>query len=209
MMTDFGRRPKVLVFFADAVPTDDEREMVYDLPRSVDVATRNAAAVQPGDKPEQADYVIGAAPKAYDAYPRFDSAAERTLRADAKQARKDHEAAMKEAAGLAANSGVKAQYPQQTGDKPQILAAADPDLAAIHGADTRPLGERPPKLGGVNLETAPQGFPGSIKPDGEGGEGGGAPAGGEGTTAPATPAPGAPVPQPTPAWGKGSASKTK
>lgn len=217
MMTEFRSRPKVLVFFADAVPTEAERELVYDFPQSVQVMTRNAAAVSSGDKPEQADYVAGAVPESYKDYPVFNSAAERQVRAEVKEARQRHEAELLKNAGLAADNGVKPQFPQTTGEKPQILAAADPDLAAIHGKDTRPPGEQPPKLGGVNLETAPAGFPGSVKPDGEGGatagraagEGGapadgtGAPEGGEGTT----PAPGAPKPAPTPAWGKGADTK--
>lgn len=201
-MTEFRSRPKVLVFFADAVPTDDERELVYDLPQSVQVLTRNAAAVSPGDKPEQADYVIGAVPKGYEDYPRFDNAAERKLKSDIKEARKAHETELLRNAGLAEENGVKAQFPQTTGEKPQILAVANPDLAAIHGNDTRPPGEQQPKLGGQNLETAPAGFPGSVKPDGATAHGG---EGGEGTQPPADPAPGAPKPAAAPAWG----TKTK
>lgn len=208
MMTEFRSRPKVLVFFADAVPTEEERELVYDFPQSVQVLTRNAAAVSPGDKPEKADYVAGAVPESYKDYPVFNSAAERQIRADVKEARQRHEAELLKNAGLAAENGVKPQFPQTTGDKPQILAAADPDLAAIHGKDTRPPGEQPPKLGGVNLETAPAGFPGSVKPDGEGGATAGRAAGqGTGASEGTTPAPGAPVPAPTPAWGKGADMK--
>lgn len=61
-------KPRVLFFFADAVPTEDELAAIEAL-AGAHIFTRNAAAVMQTDKPEDADAVCGVVPEQYGDYP--------------------------------------------------------------------------------------------------------------------------------------------
>jgi len=195
----FGsKKPIVLVFFADAVPTEDEIDLAASMPGNVHAMTRNAAAVQPGEKPEKGDFVIATdndiiPSPSYDNYPRFTADAARKITSEQKRDRK--EARDKLAAGLAADGGVQPQLPQFGAPRAQVgpEGGGAPDLDAIHGRGPKPA-ETGDKLGG-HPGTAPDGV---TSRDGDAGGNGGDP----GTPAPDPNAPAA-KPGPKPAgWAK-------
>lgn len=83
-----GRKVKVLYFFKDAVPDEDEIEDVASINTGfIQLMTRNAAAVGIGERPETADFVMGAITPPYKDYRVFDAAAAKELAAEAKKQR--------------------------------------------------------------------------------------------------------------------------
>ena len=183
---NFGqKRPKVIVFFKDAVPSEAELAALANAPQYIQLMPRNAAAILPGDKPEACDYVIGnPIPEPYANIPVFDGKAEREIKSDQREAAKDHVAEAERLRKEGEANGIT--LPPARDDNRPLAYPSDPDIKALHGELV--VGKPTEKLGGFPSAVDEPHEPGTVttrEPDASNPGTAGLPAAG----APATPAP--------------------